>query len=332
MTPARRLAFVSWLIPLSLCVSTLVLSCIAVRLQTGPSSVELLRGTFIRRATYLVVLAPLFIFLAQRVPQEGESRARTALKLACWALLVLIPYEILLQRFLFGELVRVGLNRTDVNLTAAMLLLARASRAWETGRSIELRRARADAELSMANLRLLDAQLRPHFVFNALNGVLGLAYDDVGNARRLVRSLRDFLARSLDPASLIPLDEELAIVGRYTDIERIRFGESLQVDIAAGAEERRCLVPRMLLQPLVENAIRHGGGAGIDAELRGTRLCIDVINRGVASEEEWQGQGIGLTNARARLEAAYGADASLRIVPGDGGRTCVSICMPRSEA
>jgi len=331
VTPARRLAVVSWIVPLSLCVCTVALSCIAVRLQTGPSNVQAVHNTLVRRTIYLFVLAPLFVLLAQRVPREGESTFRTTLKLAFWAVLLLLPYEYILQTIVFGRSFDPGLNRTDLNLTAAMMLLARAGRTWEAGRSIELRRAHADAELSMANLRLLDSQLRPHFVFNALNGVLGLAYDDVGAARRLVRSLRDFLARTLDLASLISLQEELSIVGRYAEIERIRFGDSLRVDINAGADARGCLVPRMLLQPLVENAIRHGGGAAIDATLHGKRLCIDVTNLAVASEVEWHGEGIGLANARARLDAAYGSDASLDIVRGIDRSTRVTICMPRSD-
>jgi LytS/YehU family sensor histidine kinase len=190
------------------------------------------------------------------------------------------------------------------------------------------RAARLELGLSEARLQALRMELNPHFLFNALNAVSGLVRRDERDAAvtmlaRLGELLRATLDR--DAATEHTLAEELDMLERYVDIERARFGDRLTVTVGADAEARRALVPALLLQPLVENSIRHGlsrrpGPAriAVSAWRDGDRIHLVVEDdggglRGVPRE------GIGLTNTRARLAERWGPRASLALVHAQGG-------------
>lgn len=176
-----------------------------------------------------------------------------------------------------------------------------------------------------AELRALRAQVDPHFLFNSLNAVASLAGSDPKAARRTALMLADFLRRSLRLAEreAVPLGEELEAARAYLEIERVRFGERLRVaeSIAAGVEELP--VPPLILQPLVENAVKHGiarrlegGTVTLEAARRDDGLLLAVINdrdpeTGDGARAGRRGERIGLANVRRRLDAAYGRRARL---------------------
>jgi signal transduction histidine kinase len=202
---------------------------------------------------------------------------------------------------------------------------------------------RAVAEARDAQLRMLAYQLNPHFLFNTLNSLRALIDEDRGRARQMVTELAGFLRYSLveRPLQLTRLSEELEAVRGYLAIESIRFEERLEVRVEVRAEAEECLVPAFLLNPLVENALKHGAPAGPGQPLRvwlrgesaGGRLRISVENTGslappaggdrtVGSSpgrpERLLGAGVGLRNVRARLEHHYPGTHRLGIDEGDG--------------
>jgi two-component system LytT family sensor kinase len=209
------------------------------------------------------------------------------------------------------------------------------------------RAARLELGLAEARLQALRMELNPHFLFNALNAVSGLVRrDERENAVRMLARLGELLRATLDrdAASEHTLEEELALLERYVDIERARFGDRLTVTVGASAEARRALVPAFLLQPLVENAIRHGvarrpGAArvAVSAWREGARLELVVEDDGAGLRGPPR-EGIGLSNTRARLAARWGAAATLALesVPGGGARLRLSfpyapVALPRAE-
>lgn len=183
------------------------------------------------------------------------------------------------------------------------------------------RSLRAEALARDAELRALRYQLNPHFFFNTLNAVSTLVVEDRGEeARRMIARLGDFMRLTLedDGAGLIPLTRELDYVRRYLEIEQIRFGSRLAVDIDADTDVLTYPVPNLILQPLVENAIIHGiapveaGGtiritAGRDVD----RLIVVVANTASVGSSSENGHGIGLSNVRRRLEYTYADEFSM---------------------
>lgn len=175
--------------------------------------------------------------------------------------------------------------------------------------------------LKQAEMRALEAQINPHFLFNSLNTVRGLIEADPALARDLVTRLASLLRSSLDRngAHLVTLAEELEIVGNYLAIESARFEERLQVDLQVPPDCLRAGIPAMLLQTLVENAIKHGiatlprGGC---VRLRVTHepgfLVLDVENDGQLRESQ-EGTRLGLRNARERLNLLFAGNASLTL-------------------
>jgi two-component system LytT family sensor kinase len=194
------------------------------------------------------------------------------------------------------------------------------------------------ARLADVRLQLLSMQLQPHFLFNTLNTIAELVHGDPDAADYMITGLSDLLRRTLElgPTQEIPLHAELDLLGRYLDIQKARFGDRLNVTIAIDDGAQAASVPVLLLQPLVENAIRHGlaervssGRIDIAARRNGTRLIITVTDDGpgaathVASAHE----RVGLGNTRARLEALYGAQHQFGLTnaPGQGARVSLEI-------
>ncbi|MEA2488607.1 MAG: hypothetical protein QOH21_399, partial [Acidobacteriota bacterium] len=273
-------------------------------------------------------VAPLIVYMARRVAHDPRHAFRVAMKLTGFSTLILIAYECAYSYFVCPA-TEVALNRNDVMLTLTVVVLTRACDAWRDEQEARLRQVQAGLELSLADIRLLDSQLRPHFVFNALNGALGLLADDVGAAQRLLALLRQFLTESFDAAPvLIRLEEELSLVLCYAQIEQIRFG-NVRLTVNADAEARSRLVPRMLLQPLIENAIRHGrdGEVAVHASADDQRLTIVIENQGAVPSGR-AGEGIGVANARARLSAVFGARGLLTLVRNTEGLVRVQITVP----
>jgi two-component system LytT family sensor kinase len=170
------------------------------------------------------------------------------------------------------------------------------------------------AQTQLANLRL---QIQPHFLFNTLHTIASLVRDGSAQpAVTMIAGLSDLLRYSLDNAgrNVVPLSEELEIVRRYLEIQQTRFSDRLRVHVDAAPDTHAAAVPTLLLQPLVENAIRHGDATTIDvrAHLDGDTLVIEIANDGAALDSGWrQREGIGLSSTRRRLEQLYGSRASL---------------------
>jgi two-component system, LytTR family, sensor kinase len=204
-------------------------------------------------------------------------------------------------------------------------------------RERQLRAAQLEARLGEARLAALRLQLNPHFLFNTLNSISALMYTDVDAADAMMQKLGDLLRLSLEEGRgpEIPLREELALVERYLDIERVRFDDRLHVrfDVEEAALEGR--VPAFALQPLVENAVRHaitprpeGGCVEIAARRVDDDLQVSVTDDGPGLPEGRLVTGVGLANTRARLDQLYGKADALALVPLKGRGLRVLLTIP----
>jgi LytS/YehU family sensor histidine kinase len=234
----------------------------------------------------------------------------------------------------------------DVNvLTYAMVVVA----AWalELHRQYRDRTVRThmlEVQLARAQLQFLGLQLQPHFLFNCLNAISELAHEAPDAAERMLRQLHTLLRLSLERAGQdeVTLDEELASLDPYFDIQRARFSEWLTVQLEVEQGARLALVPHLILQPLVENAIRHGlavrsapGTVRVRASVSGSRLHLEVMDNGVglAPTRTSFRPGIGLRNAKNRLTQLYGEDHRFDLRSADDGGTIVALEIPyRSRA
>jgi signal transduction histidine kinase len=207
--------------------------------------------------------------------------------------------------------------------------------AFAVSRDAERRGLELQVLAREAELRALRAQIDPHFLFNSLQSISALTTVDPPAARRMCLLLADFLrdTLALGVRDRIPLSSELALARRFLAVEQVRFGDRLQVDIAAGGAEA-CEVPPLVLQPLVENAVTHGvahlvegGTVRIRADRRVASLVVTVDNPCDADRPAGRGTGLGLRNVRERLESAYGSDALVH-VEETGGRFVVRVEMP----
>lgn len=197
---------------------------------------------------------------------------------------------------------------------------------------------RLERSLARARLDYLEAQLQPHFLFNSLGAVSELAYDAPATAHRVLAQLasifRTALGRRTDE---ITLGDEIVGIEPYLDIQRIRFADWLTIDYRIDDDAVDCLVPRFVLQPLIENAIRHGlsgrsaaGTIEISAVVEGGALIIRVADNGVGLDAATtsSGRGIGLSNVRDRLRILYGDDESLALTNQVGGGTVSELRIP----
>lgn len=199
----------------------------------------------------------------------------------------------------------------------------------------EVERWRLAAEASAAELRLLKAQLDPHFLFNALNGLRGLIAEDPGRAQSMVTRLSAFLRASLSAgADTVPLEDELRVVDDYLAIESVRLEARLRVTRDIDGATLGVPVPAMLVQGLVENGIKHGvallpegGELVVETRARGANVEIVVTNTAAAARARG-GLGTGIANTRARLRLLAGDRASFELEDGEGV-TMARVVLPR---
>jgi len=199
--------------------------------------------------------------------------------------------------------------------------------------------AHLETRLVEAQLQALQRQLHPHFLFNTLNAIAGLMRTDVDAADRMMDRLGDLLRMTLHTSNIqeVPLKEELELLQKYLDIEQVRFGDRLSVAMSIDPEALDALVPNFLLQPLVENAVRHGiaphsrpGRLAVHADRDGERLTIRIVDNGNGVPPHrltLLNQGVGLANTRARLEHLYRGNHSLVFSNAEDG-FCATLSLP----
>jgi LytS/YehU family sensor histidine kinase len=216
-----------------------------------------------------------------------------------------------------------------------------AYRYYERYLSSELRLERMERSFSEARLNALRMQLDPHFLFNALNTISSHVERDPKLTRSMIEHLGDLLRISLESKDRqeVPLAEEMAFLEHYLDIQKIRFGDQLKVDIQISPEVRYALVPSLFIQPLVENAIRHGvsrrvsgGTVTVTARQADGRLDIRVADDGVGLPPDWTlgtSSGLGLSVTRERIAGLHpNGDSRFSVRRREEGGTEVEILLP----
>ncbi|MGC3980440.1 MAG: histidine kinase [Steroidobacteraceae bacterium] len=211
----------------------------------------------------------------------------------------------------------------------------------EQASALRAHAAHLRAELSDSRLHVLRSQLNPHFLFNTLNSISSLVGRDPRNARRMIACLSDLLRDTLEGNELeVTLEQELAFIRRYIEIMQARFQDTLVVSEGIPAEILNAKLPRLILQPLVENAIKHGisktdgvGSIGIFAHKSADMLIVEIKDNGALQptariSEEQDGFGIGLRNTRARLQQSYGDKQSLSLAGHPDGGVVATIALP----
>jgi Putative regulator of cell autolysis len=300
-------------------------------------------------------LFPLVWWLARRFPLESPRLGR-GLAVQLTAMIVVMVVQPCLMAVMvwiirgFSDPLMVIAGRIS-NMLAwvvgegvvvywVMLLACHAIHYQSRLRAQELRGSHLEVQLAQAQLNALKMQLHPHFLFNTLNSISALLHEDVEAADRMVARLGDFLRLTLEHSENqeVTLAQELEFLRCYLDIESTRFQERLRIsfDIAPGT--LNALTPNLILQPLVENAIRHGiahriepGCVEIRSERHGESLQIQIRDDGpgfASNTKAAKREGIGLANTRARLERLYGSSYVLRLSNGTQPGATVTLEIP----
>lgn len=206
--------------------------------------------------------------------------------------------------------------------------------------------------LAHAEIRRLQAQINPHFLFNSLNTIASLCRTAPHSARELLLDLAHYMRQGLDSSrGFIPLSDELSRIRSYLSIEQARFGERVRCEVDVGEDALDWPVPPLIMQPLVENGVKHGilpreegGTVRIAAHRENGHLCVRIEDDGVGISEERRAElevegglestatGIGLRNCNQRLRQIFGPDYTLRIEAGEGEGTRISFRLPRPKA
>jgi len=208
-------------------------------------------------------------------------------------------------------------------------------------REREFLASRLEAQLAQAQLDALRMQLHPHFLFNTLNNIVGLVRDNKNQAAvNMLVGLSDLLRHTLDHSALqeVELREELNFIKLYLGIQEMRFSDRLQIELDIDPATSKALVPNLILQPLTENALRHGiarsaasGLVGISSAIEDGHLRLRVYDNGAGLPDNWQlrgSAGIGLANTVARLQQLYDDNHHFDIRNRDGGGAEAVIVMP----
>ncbi len=229
----------------------------------------------------------------------------------------------------------------DVLVYWSLVGVCQAITNFRSSQERERRAAELEARLTSAKLQALRMQINPHFLFNTLNSIAALVYDNPGAADEMLGDLSELLRRSLDSMEEqeIPLAQELEFIGAYISIEQKRFGQRLRVEQSIPDELMKALVPALLLQPLVENAIRHGieprrgpGLISLEAKQEAQQLHLVIQDNGRGSPgadfNRSGRRGIGLANTQARLRGLYGQDQSFSFARAEPQGCRVEISLP----
>lgn len=227
-----------------------------------------------------------------------------------------------------------------VGVSMARGFRAEARRSDDEASRLALRAAQLERQLAEARFQALQSQLNPHFLFNALNTISAYTETDPRVARQMMACLGKLLRASLDHAGRaeVAIADELAFLEDYLTIERLRFEGRLTVDVRAGEGTRGALVPSFILQPLVENAIRHGAGVlrrqchiQVSVCQFGARLIIRVEDDGAGLPEGWRLEdhaGVGLSNIASRLRELYGSEQAFAVSPRPEGGVRAETAIP----
>ena len=302
-----------------------------------------------------MLLFPIVIVLVQRFPLDGDHWSR---RLPLYLLgfvvfsagqsMLYLAGESLTDRWWdpshgVGSLIFLYFSKSaalNLLVFAAGVMLFHGVRVYRMYQERERRTLQLQGELANAHLDVLRGQLQPHFLFNTLNTVTALLRRDPDGAERVVTRLGDLLRISLQNTRRqeIPLREELDFLDRFLEIQQVRFQDRLTIQQEVDQDTLDVAVPTLLLQPLVENAIKHGiephataGAVTIRARREGARLRLEVCDNGyglppggAASLRE----GVGIANTRERLETLYGDDHEFAIADAPDGGVCVVITLP----
>lgn len=225
---------------------------------------------------------------------------------------------------------------------AAVVGVASALDAQGRLRHREAHAARLEADLARAQVQAIKMQVQPHFLFNTLHAINVLIVEDPAAAARMVTLLGDLLRQTLSRATVerVPLRSELELLTLYLEIQQVRFRDRLQVVFDVPEATLSALVPDLVLQPLAENAIKHGvgmqtngGTVRVMARRDGNTLVMEVADTGVGpTGDEPPPERIGLSTVRARLERLYGANQALTLLPAPGGGCMARITLPFQKA
>ena len=327
---------------------------------TGRLSLNWYQATLISlpvaSAYAFVCLSAWYVAKSLPIPTTGPTRIvwtgiiASILSSAGWLALVRLWMAVLVRRGWIPEAARAGGHDSLIfgfgvllyllSLAVSYLLIT-----FEETREAERRALEVQVLAREAELRSLRAQIDPHFLFNCLHSISALTMADAAAARRMCLLLGDFLRETLalGGEERISVARELKLAERFLAVERIRFGDRLEVEIQAAPGTEAALIPPLLLQPIVENAVTHGiahmldrGTIRITATRAAARLSLLVENPCDPERPRRTGSGVGLSNVRARLKAMHGADATVRtseqngtwrvelsfpshLVPGEGG-------------
>jgi two-component system, LytTR family, sensor kinase len=238
-----------------------------------------------------------------------------------------------------------GLLGSDVLVYGGVIGICYALDYYRKYREREIVATRLEAQLAQAQLDSLRMQLHPHFLFNTLNGIAGLVRDNKNHAAvNMLVGLSDLLRHALDHSDRheVELREELNFIKLYLTIQEMRFSDRLQIEFNIDPATTKAMVPNLILQPLTENALRHGiarttnsGFVGISSAAENGQLRLTVYDNGAGLPDDWQlngSAGIGLANTAARLQQLYDDNHQFDIRNRDGGGVEVVIVMPLRTA
>jgi len=326
-----------------------------MRATGGPTSVWHALGMGMPYWYLWALCVPIVAMAARRVPLTREDWLSSGTLHLGIAILVTLGHAILeigvqhafgIRHSTFGIFTLTSLSRAfwqlpyDLLAYAAILGMLIAGESSRRFRQEHLAAAALGAELAEARLQSLRTQLNPHFLFNAMNSIAMLVRKQENQrAVTMIAGLSDLLRYVLEehPEQEVRLREELAFLHRYLAVEQARFPDRLQVAIRAEDALLDAYVPSLVLQPLVENAIKHGiarrasaGRLAITAERLNGTLTLSVIDDGPGPDEcaGHGASGVGLRNVRARLEHLYGAGHGLVLAGGPGGGAVATVTLP----